>query len=132
MLIRTVDDIARAVRDRRKQLGLSQLELAERTGVSRQWLVDLERGKRTAEVWLVLRTLTAVELQIDLRDPNDLSGSGYAASLIDAGREVLERHKPVGTPLRTLRTRPPRTPGSVAGAPFERNQSPPPGPARKP
>jgi y4mF family transcriptional regulator len=132
MLIRTVDDIARAVRDRRKQLGLSQLELADRAGVSRQWLVDLEQGKRTAEVWLVLKTLTAAELQIDLRDPRHLSGSADAASLIDAGREVLERHRPVGTPLRTLRTRPLRTSGSVAGAPLERNQSPSPGPARKP
>lgn len=108
MWIRTVDDVAELVRDRRKQLGLSQMELARRAGVSRQWLVDLERGKPTAEVALVLRTLAAAGMQLDARDPMQQPDGSYAATIIDAGREVMERHRPAG-PMRTLSTRPPRT-----------------------
>lgn len=115
MLIRTVDDVAELVRDRRKQLGLSQMELARRAGVSRQWLVDLERGKPTAEVSLVLRTLAAAGMQLDARDPTHYPEGSHAAAVIDAGREVMERHRPAGMPLRTLSTRPPRapSPGSI-------------------
>ncbi|HST59370.1 MAG TPA: helix-turn-helix domain-containing protein, partial [Longimicrobium sp.] len=109
---RTVDDVAELVRDRRKQLGLSQMELARRAGVSRQWLVDLERGKPTAEVSLVLRTLAAAGMQLDARDPMHYPEGSQAAAVIDAGREVLERHRPAGTPLRTLSTRAPRAPSS--------------------
>ena len=114
MWIRTVDDVAELVRDRRKQLGLSQMELARRAGVSRQWLVDLERGKPTAEVALVLRTLAAAGMQLDARDPTHQPEGSYAAMIIDAGREVMERHRPAGQPLRTLRTRSPHTsPGGI-------------------
>lgn len=114
MWIRTVDDVAELVRDRRKQLGLSQMELARRAGVSRQWLVELERGKPTAEVALVLRTLAAAGMQLDARDPMQQPEGSHAAAIIDAGREVMDHHRPAG-PMRTLSTRSPRTPspGSI-------------------
>jgi y4mF family transcriptional regulator len=117
MLIRTVDDVAALVRDRRKQLGLSQVELARRAGVSRQWLVDLERGKPTAEVSLVLKILAAVGMQLDARDPMHHPEGSYAAMVIDAGNEVMERHRPAGMPMRTLSTRPVRTPSGSIRAP---------------
>jgi y4mF family transcriptional regulator len=117
MWIRTVDDVAELVRDRRKQLGLTQVELARMAGVSRQWLVDLERGKPTAEVALVLRTLAAAGVQLDARDPMHHPEGSYAATIIDAGREVMDRYRPAGAPMRTLSTRPPRppSPGSIRG-----------------
>ena len=54
------------IRARRKQLGLDQRTLAERIGVSRQWLVEVEKGKPRAELGLVLRALHALELAIDV------------------------------------------------------------------
>ena len=42
--------LGRNVRDRRKQLGLSQEELAFRAGMKRSYLSDLERGARNPTV----------------------------------------------------------------------------------
>lgn len=43
---------------------MSQSDLADAAGVSRQWLSALERGKRTAEIGLVLRVLDTVGLTL--------------------------------------------------------------------
>ena len=55
--IRTPTDLGAVIRDRRKQLGLDQASLAKRIGVSRQWVIGIERGRARAEVGLVLRAL---------------------------------------------------------------------------
>jgi y4mF family transcriptional regulator len=68
MLIRTPADLGAAIRDRRRQLGLDQASLAERIGVSRQWVIAIERGRSRAEVGLVLRALTALGLRLDTAD----------------------------------------------------------------
>jgi HTH-type transcriptional regulator / antitoxin HipB len=60
MRLRTPKDVGALIRQRRLDLGLSQLELAQRVGVSRQWIVDVERGKPRAELGLVLRALDAL------------------------------------------------------------------------
>lgn len=66
MQVRTVHDLAAAVRGRRRELGLSQVELAAGIGVSRDWVSDFESGKATVEMGLVLRVLEALRLRIDL------------------------------------------------------------------
>lgn len=49
-----------AVRDARVAVGLTQAELAEKAGVSREWLNGVERGKRPrAEVGKLLDVLMA-------------------------------------------------------------------------
>ena len=119
MWIRTIGDIAGLVRARRKELGLSQVELARRVGVSRKWIIDLERGKPTAEVSLVLNTLAATGLHLDAYDPRQRGASlpANVADRFDAAQEVLEAHLPAGTRLRTLSTRPPRGSGRARPAP---------------
>ena len=69
MFIRTPKELGSLVRERRKHLGLDQSGLAERVGVSRQWIIEIEQGKPRAEVGLVFRTLEAlgVKLAIDGR-----------------------------------------------------------------
>jgi HTH-type transcriptional regulator/antitoxin HipB len=62
----SIHDLVAAVRGRRRQLGLSQAELASRAGVSRQWLVAFEAGKPTVELSLVLRLLDALGLRLAL------------------------------------------------------------------
>jgi HTH-type transcriptional regulator/antitoxin HipB len=65
MRIRTPADLGAALRDRRKQLDLDQATLAKRIGVSRQWVVGIERGRSRAELGLVLRALEALGLRLD-------------------------------------------------------------------
>lgn len=61
MFIRTPQDIGAFLRENRKNAGLGQAELARRIGVSRQWVVEVERGKPRAEIGLVLRALNALD-----------------------------------------------------------------------
>lgn len=55
--ISDVGDIGRAVRAARKAQGLTQREFADISGVGVRFLSELERGKPTAEVGLVLEVL---------------------------------------------------------------------------
>ncbi|MGH7647461.1 MAG: helix-turn-helix domain-containing protein [Gemmatimonadaceae bacterium] len=67
MIIRTPRDLGHLIRDRRRQAALTQERLATQIGVSRKWIIDIERGKRTAELTLVLRTLKALGIELDAR-----------------------------------------------------------------
>jgi y4mF family transcriptional regulator len=60
MRIRTPIDLGAVIRDRRMNLGLNQKTLATQVGVSRQWIVDVEKGKPRAPISLVLRTVEAL------------------------------------------------------------------------
>ena len=66
MRIGNARDLGRYVRDRRRTAGLSQESLASKAQVSRRWLSELESGKPTAEVGLILRVVTALGLYVDL------------------------------------------------------------------
>ncbi|HWL88355.1 MAG TPA: helix-turn-helix domain-containing protein [Polyangiaceae bacterium] len=64
MHLRTPKDIGALIRQRRRELRLNQRALAQRAGVSRQWLIECERGKPRAALALVLRTLAALGLEL--------------------------------------------------------------------
>jgi len=66
MIVRTPADLGLLIRTRRRELGLDQQTLAARVGVSRLWIIEFERGKPRAEIGLVLRTLAALDLQVDV------------------------------------------------------------------
>ncbi len=86
MQIRTPLDLGLAIRDRRHKLKLSQTELARKVGVGRQWVVAMEQGKPRAELGLVLRTLSALNLPLTI-DPGDRllpSSDGISPPDIDA------------------------------------------------
>ena len=55
-----------AVRQARRELGLTQAELAARADVSRPWLSQLENGKRSVEMGKVLAVLAALDLYMDI------------------------------------------------------------------
>lgn len=77
MLVRTPQDIGALLRERRQNAGLDQAELARRVGVSRQWLVEVERGKPRAEIGLVLRALNVLDIPLEVSVPR------YAAGVAD-------------------------------------------------
>ena len=66
MQIRTPLDLGLVIRDRRRKLKLSQTDLARKAGVGRQWVVAIEHGKSGAELGLVLRTLSALDLPLTI------------------------------------------------------------------
>lgn len=66
MTIRSIRDAAAAVRGRRRELRLSQAELARRAGVSRKWVYEFEAGKSSAELGLLLRVLHELGLELAL------------------------------------------------------------------
>lgn len=63
-IIKTPQDLAAVIRSRRKQLGWDQATLARQVGVSRQWVIDVEKGKPRAELELILRSLNALGLSL--------------------------------------------------------------------
>src|SRR5437879_13481593 len=65
MRIRTPADLGALIRDSRTKLGLDQKSLAEKVGVSRQWIVEIEKGKSRASIGLLLRTIGALGIALD-------------------------------------------------------------------
>ncbi|HEX7124789.1 MAG TPA: type II toxin-antitoxin system Y4mF family antitoxin [Thermodesulfobacteriota bacterium] len=94
--IRTPLDLGAAIRDQRRRLGLGQRALADRVGVSRKWIVEVEKGKPSAEIGLILRTLDVlgVALVIDDGTPAVLEAETPAVdidAIVDAARGKKSR-----------------------------------------
>lgn len=74
MRIRTPIDLGAVIRDRRRKLQLDQKSLADNVGVSRQWIVEVEKGKPRAEIGLVLRTIEALGINLAVDEPRRVAG----------------------------------------------------------
>ncbi len=84
MNLRTARDLGLLIRDERRRQGLDQKILAQRVGVSRQWLIDAEKGKPGAAVGLVLRTLNALGLAVRVEVPGEVrERSPFSGALVD-------------------------------------------------
>lgn len=68
MLVRNTKELGLLIRDYRRRRNLTQADLAHQTGVSRKWIIDLEAGKRTTDLSLVLQTLNVLGIELDARD----------------------------------------------------------------
>jgi y4mF family transcriptional regulator len=84
MFVRTPADLGAAIRDRRKQLELDQAALANRIGVSRQWVIEIERGHVRAELGLVLRALAELNIRVDLDTNPDVGSRAHGTVDINA------------------------------------------------
>lgn len=65
--LRGTPALGRALCQRRKDIGLTQAECAARAGVSAAWLSQLENGKATCEVGLVMDVAHTLGVCFDLR-----------------------------------------------------------------
>ena len=63
-LIRSAQEFGRAVRERRRILGLTQEELADRCGVGKRFIVELEAGKATIHLGKALTAAKEVGLAL--------------------------------------------------------------------
>lgn len=60
--LRTVADLGKFIRGRRRARGWDQAELAERARVSRLWINEVEQGKPGAGIARILRTLAVLDV----------------------------------------------------------------------
>ena len=77
--IRSTQQLGRTLRSARKQLGLTQPQLALAAGVGVRFIVDLEAGKPTLRLGNVLRVIDALGGEVQL--------SGLPSSVANAQRE---------------------------------------------
>jgi len=84
MHIASSQDFGRAVRTLRRQLGITQADLALTSGTNRRFIIDLEAGKPTCQLDKALRVVATLGGQLAL-DPragvtaHDRGGSGKVA-----------------------------------------------------
>ena len=82
----TVANLADRIRTQRGVLGLTQAGLANSVGVSRKFIVDLESGKETVALGLVLRVLK----RLGFEEPGLRIISERGAEIAEGFRETLE------------------------------------------
>lgn len=87
MRVREAKDLGYLVKDVRSQRRITQADLAAQVGASRKWIIDLEAGKNTADLSLVLRTLNVLGIELDARPRRDRQGKDADINtVVDAAR----------------------------------------------
>lgn len=96
-IIKTPKDLGAVIRNRRKELAWDQARLAAEVGASRQWVIDIEKGKPRAELDLALRALHALGLSLHTESPARKAPGSAPVNTptpsIDIN-DVLNRHGP--------------------------------------
>jgi len=64
--IRSVDELSQFIRQQRKSIGLSQVELAGASGLGVRFIGDLETGKPTCEIGKTLQALAMLGIEVQL------------------------------------------------------------------
>jgi HTH-type transcriptional regulator / antitoxin HipB len=64
--MQTTEQLGTAIRTRRKQLKITQKELAMTCGTGLRFIVDLEKGKPTCQIGKTLQILHALGLAIEM------------------------------------------------------------------
>ncbi len=65
----TPADIGKLIRDTRKELGVTQKDLALTSGTGLRFVIDLEKGKKTCEIGKALTVLQTLGIKITLTPP---------------------------------------------------------------
>lgn len=73
MNIRNTEQLGQAIRLKRRQLGVSQKELAMTCGTGMRFIVDLEKGKPTCHIGKALQVVQALGIKLQIDSPAELS-----------------------------------------------------------
>jgi HTH-type transcriptional regulator/antitoxin HipB len=93
MRLRTPTDIGLLIRETRRARGLDQAELARRVGVSRQWIIGIEKGKGRADLSLVLRTVEALGIALRSDEPSSAKTRKPSSAVIVSVDDILAAHR---------------------------------------
>lgn len=99
--IQDLAELGEFIHRRRVELSLSQTDLAEQIGTTRQWVSRLEKGKNDIGTARLLAVLDALELNLEIGPPRLVSAAGLASqtpwirSLIgsDTGGALIQMRK---------------------------------------
>ncbi len=86
MHVSSTRDIGLLVRASRTEKGWTQADLARNVGTTQRWISEIENGKATAEIGMVLQTLSMLGIRLE------------------AGVPAAPRRWPDGEPLQDLAT----------------------------
>lgn len=75
----TAESFGKALRKRRKELGLNQVDVCNLAGVGAVFLYDLERGKPSVRLDKVLAVLEVLGLGLELRESHQVLSTGLDA-----------------------------------------------------
>ncbi len=65
------EQLGAAIRARRKQLKVTQKDLAMTCGTGLRFIVDLEKGKPSCQIGKILQVLQALGLKLQINNPCD-------------------------------------------------------------
>lgn len=109
MQFRAAHELGTLIRQRRRELGLSQAELAARVGASRQWVVDLEHGKPGLALGLALRAAEALGVTLRFETAAQPLSTEMGVVPIDLDAIVAAARRPAAKdPPRAHRSSPKR------------------------
>jgi y4mF family transcriptional regulator len=66
----TPEHIGKLIRQTRKNLGVTQRDLALTSGTGMRFVIDLERGKKTCEIGKALTILNTLGIRVTLAPPS--------------------------------------------------------------
>jgi y4mF family transcriptional regulator len=69
MNTRTSEQLGAALRARRRQLKVTQKDLAMTCGTGLRFIIDLEKGKPTCQIGKVLQVIQALGLELRITNP---------------------------------------------------------------
>lgn len=61
-------EMGAALRSARERAGLTQANLAQRAGVSREWLINVESGRTAAEFPRLLAVIEELDLVVEVKE----------------------------------------------------------------
>jgi HTH-type transcriptional regulator / antitoxin HipB len=99
--LKTPEQLGSAIRLKRIERGMSQVDLADRLGVERKWVMKLEAGNPKAEFGLILKALFELDMEgrltlsdTSLRAPSHRSSTHQGrTSRLDQVFERLDRRR---------------------------------------
>ena len=79
MAVRTPDQLGTAIRARRRELEVTQKDLALTCGTGLRFIIDLEKGKPTCQIGKVLAVLQALGLELRIASATAETGREWNA-----------------------------------------------------
>lgn len=78
--MRSRRELASIIEQHRRELGMSQAELASRVGVSRQWVISMEAAEGNPSLTNLIAVLDALDLEIEVNQVSKASRASQATS----------------------------------------------------
>ncbi len=76
MNTKSPEQLGAAIRTRRRQLKVTQKDLAMTCGTGLRFIIDLEKGKPTCQIGKILQVLQALGLKLQITIPGVDTGQG--------------------------------------------------------